>query len=227
MRRQWHLVGVPVLLMGALFVTSSPGQEPAKTSDDKADKSPPIPVDAIRDFADLKKLVRDLKASVETLKTSVASLTDRISTLEQTVDRELQIVRSRSTNADLAAAKAHDELLDLKKQLERARTELGGLSKRPEPTPRMSGYAGPGGTPPAPAPGGTAAAPARVRLVNTFYEPVSVVVNGLTYTLGPGEVRLSAPLTPGPFYYEVLNVQGRRDLVLNPAETFTVTIYPH
>ena len=66
----------------------------------------------------------------------------------------------------------------------------------------------------------------RLRFINTITEEVSVVVNGKSYRLIPGEERLIA-VTPGEYYYQVLNIQfTRQERQIAADETKTITIYP-
>lgn len=66
----------------------------------------------------------------------------------------------------------------------------------------------------------------RVRFINEFAEDMSVVVNGQSYRLLPGQERL-IPVTPGDYTYQVLQLQRTaqtRTIAAN--ETKTVRIFP-
>jgi hypothetical protein len=66
----------------------------------------------------------------------------------------------------------------------------------------------------------------RVRFINEYPEEMSVIVNGRSFRLAPGQERL-VPVTPGQFTYQVLNIQ--RDIQTRQIaadETKTIRIYP-
>jgi outer membrane murein-binding lipoprotein Lpp len=66
----------------------------------------------------------------------------------------------------------------------------------------------------------------RVRLINDFPEEMSVIVNGRSYRLLPGQERLVA-VPPGEFTYQVLQIHRDarvRDIAAN--ETKNIRIYP-
>jgi archaellum component FlaC len=67
---------------------------------------------------------------------------------------------------------------------------------------------------------------ARVRFINEFFEEMSVVVNGLSYRLLPGQERLIS-VPAGEFTYQVLQLQRApqvRRIVAD--ETKNIRIYP-
>jgi hypothetical protein len=76
-------------------------------------------------------------------------------------------------------------------------------------------------TPIPPAPNNSA-----IRLRNTYPIPVSIVVNGLSYQLAPGETYVLNQQTPGNFTYEVLGIQQPKTVVLAPNETLTISVFP-
>ena len=66
----------------------------------------------------------------------------------------------------------------------------------------------------------------RVRFINGFSEEMSVVVNGRSYRLLPGDEKVVA-VPPGDFSYQVLQLQrSPQDRQISADETKTVTIYP-
>jgi hypothetical protein len=66
----------------------------------------------------------------------------------------------------------------------------------------------------------------RVRFINEFFEEMSVVVNGRSFRLQPGEERL-VPVPPGDFTYQVLQIQRfPQERRITADETKTVRIYP-
>lgn len=94
-----------------------------------------------------------------------------------------------------------DELADLRKEL--------GESRR-------SAYAG---SPP------TGSSGARVRLINRYMEQQTVLVNGRSYGLAPGETR-TVDVAPGEFVYEVRGVTEPRPRTVQASEMFTIDIHP-
>ena len=66
----------------------------------------------------------------------------------------------------------------------------------------------------------------RVRFINEFSEEMSVVVNGRSYRLLPGQERLVA-VPPGDFTYQVLQLQRvPQERRIEANETKTIRIYP-
>lgn len=66
----------------------------------------------------------------------------------------------------------------------------------------------------------------RVRFINQFNEEMSVVVNGKSFRLLPGQERL-VPVPPGDFTYQVLQLQHvAQERQIAADETKTVRIYP-
>ena len=66
----------------------------------------------------------------------------------------------------------------------------------------------------------------RVRLINDFPEEMSVLVNGRSYRLLPGQERLLA-VPPGDFTYQVLQIhRDPRVRQIAADETKNIRIYP-
>ncbi len=66
----------------------------------------------------------------------------------------------------------------------------------------------------------------RVRFINEFSEEMSVVLNGRSYRLLPGQERLLT-VPPGDFTYQVLQLQRYpQDRRITANETKTIRIYP-
>jgi len=65
-----------------------------------------------------------------------------------------------------------------------------------------------------------------IRLRNTFPTPVSIVVNGLSYQLAPGETYVLNQQAAGNFTYEVLGIQPPKTVALAPNETLTISVFP-
>jgi hypothetical protein len=66
----------------------------------------------------------------------------------------------------------------------------------------------------------------KVRFINEYSEEMSVVVNGRSYRLQPGQEKLVA-VTPGEFTYQVLQLQrSSQERRISADETKTIRIYP-
>ena len=68
--------------------------------------------------------------------------------------------------------------------------------------------------------------PGRIVLRNSYFVPVTIVVDGRRHNLVPQETRDLGERAAGPFTYEVLGIQGLFDRTLNPNEIITITVYP-
>jgi hypothetical protein len=103
------------------------------------------------------------------------------------------------------------DVKDLKDEVARLRNELNAL--RGLSATRVSNYpASPAGT-------------ARIRLVNTFANPVTIVVNGLAYDVKPNETRFTEPLPLGDVSYEVLGIQTARTTKVTAETPLTINVY--
>lgn len=134
-------------------------------------------------------------------------------TAKDEIARQLKEMKA-SIDALTNIQKAQSDIEDLKRQVSQIRQDLDDL-RRTVTTTRSSGYLTPQAT-----------STGRVRLVNTYLEPMTVVVNGKSYSVAPGEQRYTDALPAGTFTYEVLGVQALRDRTLSANETFTINIYP-
>jgi hypothetical protein len=124
---------------------------------------------------------------------------------------KLDAVREKVTTVDSKIDQLDQDIQTLKKDLRDIKRKVDG------------------GTTTALRPEYDSAAPrgmARVRLINDHPEEMSVVVNGRSYRLLPGQERLIA-VTPGEFTYQVLNIQREaRVRTIAADETKTIRIYP-
>jgi hypothetical protein len=210
MQRTWRIFALSTLMVVPLATDPNravAGQE--KTSD----KGP--------DLGTIAKKLDDINNSLKTLgdlKTSVADIDARVRALDRLVQEQLERLRGGAYETNLKVEKAQADIQDLKRQLTQIQQNLDALNKTAAaPQTRISGYQGPAG--PAPITG-------RVRMVNTFNRTMTVRVNNLVYEVPPGTERLSEPLPPGTFTYEVLGVTLPQERPLAAGETFTVTVYP-
>jgi hypothetical protein len=107
---------------------------------------------------------------------------------------------------------AYKDINALREEVDRLRKELEDLKKqktavRQSDKPRIP------------------AATGSIRMVNTYVQSVTVVVNGTKYVLAPGESRILRDQTPGGFTYEIPGVQKPVDRTLDANETFTIRIH--
>jgi hypothetical protein len=201
MMRNWKWLGLELVLLGALTVPVSAGQ---------SNLDGPQP-DGNRDAVVLKQL--------DALKSSIDALTKSIEKLNNaSVATGLQINKAQSDIDGLKSQLAQmqqDSIAGMQQRIGQLQREVDEL-RRASGGPRVSGY---GPTSPPPATG-------RVRIVNSYVMPETVIVNGRAYNVNPGGVALSEPIPVGTFTYEVVGVQGLRDRLLAANETFTITIHP-
>lgn len=127
------------------------------------------------------------------------------------VVQELEKLRGDTARSFQAAQKQLDALQE---QLARAQKDLQTPREPNPPSTRASGY------------GPAASEIGRIRLLNTYVSPVTVVVNGKPYRLAPGDTELLDGQSPGMFTYEVQGIQRPVNRVLAANETFTINVYP-
>jgi hypothetical protein len=205
MMRNWKMIAFQTLLAGTLIPASAQAQAPAAGSD-----APPKQPDT----ASILKEIQELKKTLGAMETKVAS---SFRAMQEDTEKRLKKIEDDGVAAGLRVEKTQADIEDLKKQVVQLRQDLDALRNR-APSNRESGY-----TPPANA---APAATGRVRLVNTFMDPMTIIVNAVRYQVAPGETRLTEPVPAGTFNYEVLGVQPRLDRNLAANETFTITVYP-
>ena len=154
------------------------------------------------------------KAGEDKEKNATEVLQSQLKELKEELSKLIGEVRNHNLASDRALNAAKDDIKDLKDQIARLRQDLEDL-RRAGPATRVSGY-GEAGT-----------ATGRLRLVNTYFEPQTVILNNkASYRLAPGETKLTDPLPVGDFTYEVLGVQAPRTRPLTANEVFTIRIYP-
>lgn len=136
--------------------------------------------------------------------------------LRGAVDALTKVVKefqSAWLNADLEIQKSKADIAQLRQSIALLRQDVDGMNQRLA-NERRSFYPA---TPPA---------TGRLRLVNTFAQPVTIVVNARAYTLTPGQTQVIEAMPTGPFTYEVLGIQAALSRTLEPNETFTITVHP-
>jgi hypothetical protein len=125
------------------------------------------------------------------------------------IRKDLDDLRNDTRKSFQAAQKTIEVL---KEEVARLRKEVQDLRRGLPPTTRNARYG---------------AAPGRsgsIRLVNAYVLPMTVIVNGTSYMLAPGETRLLRGQAPGTFTYEVPGVRDAVDRTLGANATFTIRI---
>ncbi|HEV3255550.1 MAG TPA: hypothetical protein VG013_01595 [Gemmataceae bacterium] len=118
-------------------------------------------------------------------------------------------------NTDVGFRNVKNDMDAMKRQIADLRRELDQLKKRADTT-TISGYGGANG-------GGTA----RVRMINTYPEQITVVINDkYIYNVEPGERKFSDPIPAGTFTYQVLRVTPVRTRTVAADGTFTFEVHP-
>ncbi len=197
MMRTWKQLGLPAIL-AASFAASPSAQALAQASEDKADA-------ILKELKEVKKTLQELEQLRE-LPKSLTELERKISDKLQNLEMDTRL-RTEAFQRDLGALKDQYGLL---------RQEIEALRGRP-PTGKPSTSLYPPAAPPA----------GRLRLVNTWVDTVSVVVNNTqTYRIPPGGEAFVESVPAGNFTYEVLGIQGRVSRSLAPGETYSIHVYP-
>lgn len=150
--------------------------------------------------------------TAEDLKKAIDKLEKATKDLQETKDAlKVDELRTRSSTIDSKIDLIDKDIQDIKKDIRDIKRKLDGntsTSLRPDfdsATIRGQG---------------------RVRFINEFNEEMSVVVNGRSYRLLPGQERLIA-VPPGDYTYQVLQIQRfAQQRTISPDETKTVRIYP-
>ena len=147
----------------------------------------------------------DLKKLTERLEKAVKDLQDTKDGLK------IDGVREKTTIIDTKLDLMDKDIQDIKKDLREIKRRLeGGSSTSLRPEFDSTALKGQG----------------KVRFINQYPEEMSVVVNGKSFRLVPGEERM-VPVAPGDFTYQVLQLQRDaqvRRIVAD--ETKTIRIYP-
>jgi outer membrane murein-binding lipoprotein Lpp len=145
---------------------------------------------------DMAEAVKKLEAAVKKLEATDKSLTDyKLS--NATAVRQLQ-----------------DDVESLKSRVRQLEDDVRTL--RAAPAPSSTSKFGPGNS---------ATRTGRIKLSNDYLEEMSIVVNGMSYRLAPGQTRtISVPA--GPFTYQVLQLQRMpQERYINPDEEKPIRIY--
>lgn len=161
--------------------------------------------------SDAEKL-EEIQKQLNGVRTSVAEV-------KKTLDALNAQEEGKKTESNLGVQRILSRIADLEKQIGQLRADVEILRNLPLPSVRSSGF---GPSEPAPAVG-----MARVEMINTYGQPVSVVLNNQrSYLLQPGERRLSDPIPAGTFTYEVLGVTPLVTRTVGAEKLFTVWVHP-
>jgi hypothetical protein len=154
-----------------------------------------------------------------------------IRTMLERIDNRLAAQQSQLTDAMVLVNKLMADVTALKDEHGRLQREVADLRNRPtNPTTTsyyggQPGYGGPSGPVTVQSQAATPLS-SRVRLVNTYFTDMTAVINGVIYTLRPGEERTLA-YPPGNLTYQVLMVADvPQTRTLAPGEQLTLTLYP-
>jgi hypothetical protein len=203
MTTRWKMLGLSTLLAAAVAVAPARAEDtdtPKLTDSQKLDLLLQQCKDMQRSLATLDSIKDDLK----TLRAKTEMLQDRVDGLHGRLN-------SMTT--------ANKDVFDgFHERLRKLEADLDALHKQLDSQTRVSGY-GPTASPPSPPPPGT------IRLRSTYPALVTVVVNGTSYQLAPGETRDLAGQPAGTFTYEVLGMQPLKTVTLGPKEAFTINVF--
>jgi hypothetical protein len=146
---------------------------------------------------EIKQAIADLK-----------KVTEELNKLKETVAK-FDDIRSKVTGFDVHLEAIHDDIRKIKTKLNNEST----TALRPDTSSKdlnAKDLKGMG----------------RLRFINTYNEEMSVLVNGTSYRIRPGEERLIG-VNPGDFTYQVLQLQrNAQSRSISADETKTITIYP-
>jgi hypothetical protein len=168
----------------------------------------------------LKRMEEQLKAmdgirkDVEALQSKVRSLDVTVDLLAQTNKRSTQDVADLQAQLRQATArlgKAEQELTDQKARCDGLNGEIAALRKQTAESSRQAARLTEGtGT---------------IRLFNTYTLPVSVILNGRTIRLDPGETFTLSSQPLGTFNYEVPGIRSLRTETLTADRPFEIEVF--
>jgi hypothetical protein len=195
MIQDWKMLGMQTILAGALVAASSSAAQIDGPVADSKDN---------KGSSDVKKedpVVEQLKA-----------LRLQIEAMNTTIKNDFGTVRNDILEAKTKASTAQKDVDLLKLEVERLRKEIDSLRTQASAS-RVSNYpASPAGT-------------ARIRLVNTFTDPVAIRINERIYHLNQNEERFTDPLTIGDVVYEVLGIQAPRTTKVTASTPLTISVF--
>jgi hypothetical protein len=239
MRTTWRALSLPAFLAAWLAAGPAP-------ADDSKKDAPPTLSDISVQLKAIEKSVGDVdrlrtvptdltqvKTDLDTLKADVARLTATLERIDKAVaklDRmaeEMRVLKDNRENASfdekVTLPSLMNEIRDLKKQIALVQKDLDG-ARRSSTSQRIAGAPPIPNAPVTNAP--VAGTTGTIRLRNSWLEPMSIVVNGQTYLVNPGQDINLTQQPPGAFTYEVPRIGRRATVILNPNETFGITVQP-
>jgi hypothetical protein len=160
------------------------------------------------DTSDLKKQIDDINKKLPTidqLKTSVLAI-------DNDLRDEIKGRREHNATVDSRLEQIQNDVTALKSQMEQIRRDLETAKSRP--ATQISAF--------------QSAAPTvgHVRLANTYFDTVRIVVNGKPYDVAPNTTMLADAVPAGNFTYEVVGVQAPLTRAIAVNETFTISVHP-
>jgi len=156
---------------------------------------------------DIQKTLGEMRKELGELKTAMAPLANIQKGIED-------LAANLKLKTEAAKFPSTDDLRD---QISGLKTAMQELRDRLSDGTRISGFRPPEASAPAPT--------ARIELSNTYDREASIVVNGLSYRLLPGD-RVVVPIAAGTFTYEVLNVTPLRTRSVAANSIFTIQVHP-
>ena len=193
-------LALSAFLGAALAAAQAPAQTNPMPMPEKKDQTAGDKKD---DPADLKKTVADLKTDVESLRKS-----------RDSVDDLLYGKADGKTALDLGIMRRLSDLDARLKAVESALARIEAALKDPS---RTSAY--PPGTGPAPI-----ANRSMIRIINDYPTEMSMMVNGKSYRVAPGEVRV-VDVPAGNYTYELLHAGSQpKSAAIKDGETVTLRI---
>jgi hypothetical protein len=162
--------------------------------------------------SDTEKL-DEIQKQLNGLRTAVAEV-------KKTLDALSAQEEGKKTEANLGAQKVLSRFADLEKQISDLRADVEKLRNVPPPSTRSSAFG------PAETATPLSTGMARVEMINSYGQPVSIVINNQrAYLLQPGERRLSDPIPAGTFTYEVLGVTPLVTRTVGADKLFTIWVH--
>lgn len=217
MMRTWKTLGLQGVLAAAL--STAPGLAQEKDGSKEPSAAPkPDTAKVLEEFAArLKALEQRIEDVDKSRKGQLEQLAQDIDKRDKDTEVRIQKILSdlRQMQTDLGAvgstsAQMREDVKNILSQLSAVRQDFDGLRKRFYEPPTL----------PQPA------ATGRVQLVNSFPEPMTVILNNRAYQLQPFETR-TVTVPAGNFTFQVLRVHTDlqpRTVAAN--QTFTITVHP-
>jgi hypothetical protein len=144
----------------------------------------------------------------------------QLNELKSSLAEVKKAVDGLSAESNVSTQKVQSQIKDVNDLISLLRADLQTLRNRLPDSSRVSAFPPSSDTGPSPA-------MSRVEMVNTYSQPVSIVINNRrSYPLAPGERRLSDPIPAGSFTYEVLGITAPVTRTVAADRNFTVWVHP-